>query len=97
MKIKLPQLLLRYIVEGVLIFVSVYGAFLLEDYRSKSEQKEIFRNRWKGLINSISTDSIKFTDMLHFFRKIRRDLLAICGLPFVPGKEPISNVKPCRD
>ena len=65
MKIKLPQLLLRYIVEGVLIFVSVYGAFLLEDYRSKSEQKEIFRNRWKGLINSISTDSIKFTDMLH--------------------------------
>ena len=65
MKIKPPQLLFRYIVEGVLIFVSVYGAFLLEDYRSKSEQKEIFRNRWKGLINSISTDSLKFNDMLH--------------------------------
>lgn len=65
MKIKLPKLLFRYIVEGVLIFVSVYGAFLLEDYRSKSEQKEIFSNRWEGLINSMSTDSLKFRDLLY--------------------------------
>ena len=65
MKIRLPRLLFRYIVEGVLIFVSVYGAFLLEDYRSKSEHKEIFRNRWIGLRNSISSDSLKFTAMLH--------------------------------
>ncbi len=56
--------LFRYIVEGVLIFGSVFGAFLLEDYRSESEQKQIFVKRWSSLINSTSNEVQKFTDLL---------------------------------
>jgi len=62
---KPPKFLFRYIIEAVLIFGSVYGAFLLEDYRAKSEQHQVFAKRWIGLINSIASDSLKLTALLH--------------------------------
>ncbi len=61
---KPPKILFRYVVEGVLIFGSVYGAFLLEDHRSKNEQEQLFAKRWSGLINAIEKDSLKITVLL---------------------------------
>jgi len=61
---KPPKILLRYFVEAVLIFSSVYGAFLLEDHRAKSEQEQLFAKRWDGLINSIEKDSLKLAVLL---------------------------------
>lgn len=62
---KRPHFLIRYLIEGILIFGSVYGAFLLEDYRSRAEQENVFNKRWSGLISSMSDDSVKFTDILY--------------------------------
>lgn len=61
---KPPKILLRYFVEAVLIFGSVYGAFLLEDHRAKTEQEQLFAKRWDGLINSIEKDSLKLAVLL---------------------------------
>ena len=58
---KKPHFLIRYLIEGVLIFASVYGAFLLEDHRSKKEQEQLFAKRWSGLIKWIEIDSQKLS------------------------------------
>ena len=62
---KFPTYLLRYIVEAILIFGSVYGAFLLEDYRSISERKNEFVKRWESMIKSLSTDSVRISTVLY--------------------------------
>lgn len=62
---KSPHFIIRYLIEGVLIFGSVYGAFLLEDHRSQTEQEQLFAKRWAGLIQSLSNDSLKLTALLY--------------------------------
>ena len=54
----------RLIVEGLLIFGSVYGAFLLEDRRSKKFEREVLRDKLIAHLKVMKLDSITFDQRL---------------------------------
>jgi hypothetical protein len=70
MKWKIPGFVGRYVFEAVLIFGSVYGAFLLENQRAVSFERKIFIEELKILAQEIYFDSIKFHD---FYEDIDSD------------------------
>lgn len=55
--------LVRYLFEGVMIFSSVFGAFVLEDRRSKNFERELLLGKLEVLNEELILDSIKFHDM----------------------------------
>ncbi len=59
-KIDLPRL----IVEAVLIFASVYAAFILEDRRSKNFERQIFRDKLQAHLKILKYDSINYEQRL---------------------------------
>lgn len=59
-KINLTSIL----IEAVLIFLSVYGAFLLEDKRTRDVNTKVLIGKLEQLKSEIRRDSLRFSDML---------------------------------
>ncbi len=52
------------LVEAVLIFLSVYGAFLLEDKRTRDNNTKVLIEKLLQLKEEIQRDSLRFSDMV---------------------------------
>ena len=59
-QLKLPKLL----IEAILIFSSVYAAFLLEDKRSKRFERELLQQKLSTHLKVMQLDSITFQTRL---------------------------------
>ena len=56
--------LTRLVVEAILIFASVYAAFLLEDRRSRNFERKVFRDKLQTHLKILRYDSINFESRL---------------------------------
>lgn len=52
------------LVEAILIFLSVYGAFLLEDKRTRDNNTKVLIEKLQQLKEEIQRDSLRFSDMV---------------------------------
>lgn len=52
-----------YTIEAVLIFLSIFGAFLLEERRSNNFERKLLIGQLEVLLEDLRIDSLKFHDM----------------------------------
>ncbi len=90
MKSDQKRILLGYLLEAILIFGSVYGAFLLEARRSTAFEREQLVGFLEVLVDELKSEELKFHDMyedidsagyfhgdLELYNDIKYDTLAI--------------------
>ena len=55
---------LRLAIEAILIFGSVYGAFVLEDIRSKNFERQLLKEKLETHVDILAADSVTFNSRL---------------------------------